>query len=320
MLRTLDELRGEIRDRLASASPTDPDAPFSVRVAPEIGGSIERAVNDWRRLTGQDLRSGIDLGLDIGGTATATALNSAGLSVVAPAVSPDLLSVLARPTASILSEMGESMAQQIEREVRLSAAGLNSASQATRNIERLLTTSTEVRRGLRRHIGFAYQAEAIARTEIGRAFSVAQSNANIQLSKSVPGLKKKWVTVGDGRTRRGHRDAEARYAEGANPGPIPVSERYRVVDFSRTGTSEFLTFRGRTGGRRVARVDPFRRQGRLQTQLLMHPLDPFAGPGFVVNCRCVSMEVVPDFEKALEDALGIVQEALREAAPWPGSC
>jgi hypothetical protein len=95
------------------------------------------------------------------------------------------------------------------------------------------------------------RAEVIVRTEMGRVFSAA-SEARMHQAAAAAGrlglaLRKKWVSVLDGRERPAHRSAHVETAQS----PIPIDQPF-VVDGER----------------------------------LRFPLDPAGSPGNTIQCRC----------------------------------
>jgi len=311
----MNDFRIDAIERLRFDRPSDPRAPFDVRILPELQVSLNASLDTLRKRSGQEIDEKLGLGFDLGQGVTANALTAAGISFSGPQIAPSVLATLSRDTINIYSEMFDDLGTAITTQVSRSVAGLQSSGQAMSKINRLLRTSIEVRAGLRRRVKFAFQAEAIARTEIARAFSSAQQAASEQLSDSIPGLKKRWLPVGDGRVRRGHAEAGQIYGVGGSIGPIPIKSRFKIIDYSRTGTSTFLTLggsaspKGFTGGQVVVPVNRFVRRGVLITDRMLFPRDPIASAGNVVQCRCVVIDVVPDLESTLDKSLGVIQQS-----------
>ena len=199
-----------------------------------------------------------------------------------------------------MSRLGE----RINVQIRQAAVGLQPASGAIRNVERLLRTSEEVRRGLRRRIGFGQQAEAIVRTETMRVFSNAQQAASEQIAQTIPDLRKRWL-ISPQNTRRGHKEADDRYAPGGETGPIRIDQKFEVTEQSRTGRTEFITVGN--GGQRVINLRaPIVRRGRVITDRMLFPRDPSADVANVVNCTCTTLDVLEELEDATDRARGII--------------
>ena len=60
------------------------------------------------------------------------------------------------------------------------------------------------------------------------AFSIGNELRHQQLDADVPGMRKYWLTAGDGRVRPDHVAAGARYAPGGSVGPIPMADDYLI--------------------------------------------------------------------------------------------
>jgi len=310
----LNDFREEINELLKFGSPDDPNAPFNVRVVPGIQSSINDSLITLKVRSGKEISDRLADGFDLGSGVTFRAASAVGLPVAFPQVSPAVLTTLSRDAVNVFESLADVTAQKVANEINLSVAGLQSSSQARRKINRILKSSPEFIRGRRRRIGSAFQAEEIVRTEVGRVFSNAQQAASEQLARSLPGLRKRWLTVGGGRVRQGHRDIQRATRPGGETGPILINRKFKVTDFSRTGTTNFLTLGGRirpkgfTGGLRVARVDRYVRRGKLITDHMLFPRDPSASAGNVIQCRCTVIDVIPELERAMDKSMGIIRK------------
>ncbi len=128
--------------------------------------------------------------------------------------------------------------------------------------------------------GLFGRAETIVRTENNRIFGLANQERMDQAGKILPGLKKTWLATIDDRSRASHVQAQDDYAPGGPIGPNPFDEPF-VID------GEDINFPG----------------------------DPDGDPHEVVNCRCVSVPFMDDWEKETED----LQEALKEGGEGSGN-
>jgi len=309
----LKEVREEMDERLKSDSPDDPGAPFEVRVIPAVEASLSLIIDDLKERVSKAIIDRMEDAFGFGAGVTFRAAKILGLPVALPQVAPAVAMTLARDAVTVFESLFDTIPDKITKELNLSGLGLQSSSQTRRKINRILRTSPEFIRGKRRRIGLSFQAEEITRTEIGRIYSNAQQAASEQLARSIPGLRKRWVTVRDARVRQGHRDTETLYATGGDVGPIPIKQKFKVNDFSRVGRSNFITFGGKVRpqdfqGLRVARVKGFQRRGRVITDHMLFPRDPAASPGNVVQCRCTVIDVIPELERAMDKTLGIIRK------------
>lgn len=300
------DLRREITRRINSAT-VGPRAQFTADLAAQVQADIREALNFVTRNATASVRSTLERAFDAGSRITPTALGAGGINAAFPTVAPALLTTLAQATEIALTELVSRLDQRIAEQLRLSAIGLEPTSAAVRRIEALLRTSRETDLGRRLRTGFAAQAESIVRTEINRMYQSAQAATSNILSDTIPGLRKRWVTTLA--NRRGHREAEARYAPGGEVGPIPVKDRFRVTDFSRSdrNISGFWTTRTGAGFQRVYRGKARARTGSPRTDQMLHPLDPSASVGNIAQCTCLVLEVLPGLENAQQQTLGILQ-------------
>jgi len=315
LMSLMKDFREDSLERLRFDRPSDPRAPFNVRILPDLERSLNSSLNTLKQRSNQEFSDKLDLGFDLGQGVTARAMVAANVPVAFPQIAPSVLAGLSRDAVNVYSEMFDDLGIAITNQVNRSVAGLQSSSQAMRRINRLLRTSPEVRAGQRKRVKFAFQAEEIVRTEMGRVFSSAQQSASEQLADSIPGLKKRWIPVGDGRVRRGHGEAGSIYAPGGEIGPIPIKQKFRITDYSRTGSTNFMTLggsaspKGFTGGLSVIKVETYQRRGRLIVDKMLFPRDPSASAGNVIQCRCVTMDVIPNLEKTLDKSIGIIQQS-----------
>jgi len=207
-----------------------------------------------------------------------------GLDMFQPELSPDLLRTLATSSGNLMTEFAGLAGNKIMVEVQSGILQLKPSSVVRNSIERLLRTSDEYKAGKRQRVGLGYQAEEIQRTELGRAYSIANQAATEQIGATIPGLRKTWIASAG--ARQGHSEAASRYAEGGEIGPIPVDDRFEVTDYSRTGMTSFLTLGknikprfGSVPGMRVIRTQAYQRGGTLIVDRMLHPMDPSASPG-----------------------------------------
>ena len=297
MAEIIAELRGDITDKLKSHSPGDPDAPFTTRILPSLTKSINESLDSYLTDAGDVLNSGMGGAFELGAGDLLKAVEVGDIEIgtFAPSVSKELLVALSNASGDVLSEITSDLGESIITQIKLNAAGLQPASYAIQRISRMIADSDEVENNLRKRIGFDAQANAIVRTEVQRAFSVAHHASATEFSKVIPGLKKVWIASGNG--RRTHEEAEDRYSVGGSEGPIPVESFFEVEDDSMTGESEFFTFSGR-GGQRVARTMMHPRSGVSHWEKLLFPRDPEGSPGSTINCSCSVLELVPGLEEA----------------------
>ena len=302
----------------------DYEKPFSVQLLPQIQTNIAKAVESLNVDGNRELQKAIRDAYRIGSDAPDDALEAAGYSIAFPTPSEALLVTLSRDAGSLMTEFTTDLDSEIMNRVRRSALSLEPASTTMNDIKNMLETSAEYEAGLRQRVGTAYQAEEILRTETNRAYSSASHASIEKLSKYVPDMKKTWMASPG--ARQGHEEAGDRYGIGGEIGPIPINEKFEVRDYSRTGYTEYLTLggkvkpaRGSAMGLRVIPTGGYQRSGAVETAYMAHPLDPSAGPGFVCNCRCTELSVVPGFEDVIEKGSKAIYESITVREGGSGS-
>lgn len=292
----INELRREITDRMREIRVAGASVPFDLRFAATIDAEVQAALTTLIEGASTDVAAILGEAFAVGSSVLPAALEAAGLGVsIGTGVSPALLTTLQAASADLLTEVFDDLASKIGRTVRQSIAGLDASSATIEKVAEVLRTSREVRRGLRRRIGIGFQAEAITRTEVGRAYSAAQHASALNAAEIIPGLRKRWITRA--RIRGGHLAVEAETKEN----PIPVAQRFRVSDLSRTGFSNFFTGRSGAGAQFVFRTESTARRGIARSDRMLFPRDPSAGPGNVVNCTCLVIEIPPGLEESIEE-------------------
>ena len=286
------------------------EGPFLQRMVAPYSEQIGRLLAEWADDTNRKILAAEVSAFDEAAGMAFDAFDAAGASIAFPSVNREILTVLGAQSGTLITELSDNIVNSINNFAARAASGLLPTSSIIQSIEDYIGFDDAVIAGIPRRTKIHYQAEMIARTEVGRVWSAAQHSASLQIAETVPGLKKRWVTSGLPNTRRGHKEAEATYAEGGEKGPIAIKTAFVIKDYSRSGRTPFLTVKGRIGLRsvqRVVRTKEYTRRGIVKTARLMFPRDPSAPPGFVVNCNCDVFDVVPGFEEAEDKALGIVQ-------------
>ena len=222
---------------------------FDIFVTDELTRNVDRLALELNQNMNLVLRPNETLTYQDGLESVVDPLNAMEIATYNLTISPSLAQVnaLLGFSAELITDITDETRNKINEQIRLGALGGKSPRQVMQEITRILGFKGRTVVG-----GIAARAETIARTEINRAYNVAaQSQAEASLV-DVPGMKKRWISTADGRTRETHLNAHIRYA--ANP--IPVDEAFQV------GSSE-----------------------------LMQPLDPGGAASETINCRC-SMELV----------------------------
>jgi hypothetical protein len=198
-------------------------------------------------------------------------------------VSDTLIRLAGEYTADLIRGVSEDARSAIARDVRLAAAGGMSTTDLIDRLGRNLrdrSTFTTI----------AARAEAIARTEVSRVYSMSYAEQATEIATRHAGMRKRWVHAGfGGNSRPDH----VRMAALTSENPIPVDDPFVFPD----GVSA------------------------------MHPHDPLMPASHVVHCRCrmqlvtpepEDVEVTVELEQPATDASKIVPEFrnAKEAALW----
>ena len=300
MLAAMNQLAAEVRARVLALI-ANPDDAINFTALSSIRAQLRSVSNEFLSNVLLLSVSEMELAAGFGSSVTANAFAQLGISTLRPLFNDGTLRTALLSRQNIFRAMTRALEERIISQVQSSVLGVIPTSTAIRNIDRILTFSEQGKR-----IGFGFQAEAIARTEIGGLFSEAQQAASEQIAETIPGLRKKWITTLG--SRKGHNAVQAATAPGGSTGPIPIRDRFIVQDFSRTGFSEFATFRTKRGKRVVKLPTSFARRGSVITDRMLHPRDPSASAGNRVNCTCVVIEVLPDVDQQIERSKGIISE------------
>ena len=306
LIAELDELREEIVARIDVIVPNGPQDKIPEAARDAINGEVNASLSTFERLVGQILDSGVRDLSGRGGRITTDALRAAGVPANEPFTEGirDVFRQVAKSVTSLVALIKKRIMTGVDSAI----AGAVNAITFLELLRGLLRSTPEQRRDRLRRVGPAFLLEQLADTTLMQGFSVSQQEAAVGLARQVPDLRKQWVTAGGASVRRGHAEAGERYASGGDVGPIRIGESYEVDDYSNTGPTEFATLS--TAPRVVLRVPTYQRSGSVQSAEMLHPRDPGAPVGFIVGCRCVSMEVVGSFEGALEGVMGVVREEL----------
>lgn len=168
-------------------------------------------------------------------------------------LSPELLNAIVEVTTDQVRAVWGELGARLKTTVRRAAIGITDPYQAIRGLAGVI-------RDVKTFGSAEARAEAIVRTEVGRAFSLATQKRMEQSDERLGGgLKKFWLDADDDRVRPAHRIAGERYGLKGTPGPIPVSQAF-VVDGEK----------------------------------LMFPRDPNGSAGNTILCRCQSVPYVED--------------------------
>jgi hypothetical protein len=177
---------------------------------------------------------------------------------IVPVLSDESLAVIQSLSTELISGLADETAKKIKLELQKGVLGSASPFDIARAIEPVV--------GLRGGVGASAAADRIVRTEINRAFSMADEmfrrGAIEDRPEDAAPLVKIWATAGDDRVRDTHAEMDGLYVMAEDDFRVPLSGK---------------------GGKASSRTEP-----------MTGPHDPKASAGNVVNCRCV-LYTVPEY-------------------------
>lgn len=181
-----------------------------------------------------------------------------GIKISTPGPPARLLDALVASNAELVQEVTVRTKRLISNEVRQAAVGGKTPFQAQQEIVKILNPNLSDKQ--RKSV--AARAERIVRTEMNRAYTVAQFEGMKAVKVAVPDAKKQWITTQDGRQRSSHQRVHEQI--------VPMGQKFKFI------------------GRKGSPV------------ALMFPRDP-AGPSEeVVRCRCRVIVVRDDWTRPAE--------------------
>lgn len=257
-MRMLADLRWRLLDALA-AIPPQADGTYSATVRRALLDSVQAQMVAYGQRYSTFTLEGLERAWMAGAQAMPEAFEAAGLeSFFTPDLSRAQIDVASQFTTDLIRNLTTQIRERITREITLAVLGGKPAFQVMQEIARVLRT-VPGREGMGT---FAYQAERIVRTEMNRAYSLANEARQQQVAATVPDMRKYWVDAEDARVRPAHAEAGSRYRPGGDPGPIPVKDAFSV------------------GGERMR-----------------YPHDPLASAKNTIFCRCRVVLFHPEWDR-----------------------
>ncbi|MEQ8605176.1 MAG: phage minor head protein [Marivibrio sp.] len=193
------------RERIAAelaATPTD----FQAWQLPKIQAAINREMADIGRELGRAAASGADTASQLGVALVDEPLKAGGIRIAAVVTDIDARQLSAIRTFLVdkLADVAAETAAKIKTEIGVAMIGAE-------------TPSTVVGRVANMVEGGRGRALTIVRTEMGRAFSVANQERLAQAREVLPGLKKQWRRSGKLYSRPGHDLADGQIVDVDKP-------------------------------------------------------------------------------------------------------
>jgi hypothetical protein len=200
---------------------------------------IEDILNEFKVEGSDSLKKFQDTGYGLGSDIISEPAKMSGIKVSIPGISKEQLIIMQNMSTDLISGASEEAKAKIKSALNQALLGELTPAEAALKVDSALA-------------GLQDRGEAIVRTEVGRAFSIATQMRQEQYQKALPGLKKQWLTSIDGRERPSHRDVNGQIRD--------IDKPFNVPNY-------------RTGGE----------------DELMYPRDPSADASQTVNCRCTTI-------------------------------
>jgi len=200
---------------------------------------IEDILNEFKTKGTESLQKFQDTGYQLGSDLVTDPLKSAGVKVAIPGISKEQLLIMQNMSTDLISGASEEAKAKIKSALNQALLGELTPTEAALKVDSALA-------------GLQDRGEAIVRTEVGRAFSIATQMRQEQYQKAFPSLKKQWLTSIDGRERPSHAAINGQIKS--------IDEPFEVPNY-------------RTGG----------------TEEALYPRDPGLSPENTINCRCTSL-------------------------------
>lgn len=255
MTAILEEARQTIQAHLATL---DLESGTRVILERAMAGTDE-ALTAMRARLEAEAREAAETAFDAG-AALASRPVGAEFAVGSAAITTDRLGILTQFSADLIQTISNDVRRRINGELVSVIVGAKTPGEAARAIGRNLTDPNHFRT-------IAHRARAIVVTEVGRAQALGTQAAQEHLAAGQravggPQPRKRWLNAHLPGARATHLAAEARYAPGGDPGPIPIGERFIIAGIA-----------------------------------ALYPRDPTLPARESVNCHCVSLTVITDADE-----------------------
>jgi len=221
-----------------------------------IRDEIDTHITSFQNKMTEVVNSSQEVSFASGADLTDDILKTAEVAYGFPMLSEDLVVSAQASSADLILDMSDEMRRDINRSLRRSVLTGENNYQAARKIDKVI--------GVNKKKGYMNRSDVIARTEIGRTFSIARQAKDEDIAKRVPETRKQWWTAQD--------------------------ERVRSKDMG--GGRGFVSHRDIHG--QIRKVNEEFDLGR--GVKAMFPRDANLPPEHSVNCRCQSLPFMEGWE------------------------
>lgn len=215
-LRLLERARQDVATELSRRPPSSFGAQHLRDLRAAMDREVAEMVREYQRTLPDLLERAHELGIDM----AQEPLAAAGRRLVG-FVPRTTLAILKEYSADLVQNLGAEALRKINAVLAQAALGTVSAHDAIQRIAGELPGRSVFKT-------LEGRAEAIFRTEVGRAVSAAHQARMNQLAEELPGIRKEWVTAGDARVRPAHYEAagqivgaKARFSVGGYSAAFP---------------------------------------------------------------------------------------------------
>lgn len=196
MLDAQKAINGRVAYELTAGN--TPTAAALADIAKDIGGITDSLNGQLLRVNNISMnRASID-----GQEFVIEPLTAGGVDTFTLNVRPSIaqINILTDFSADLITRATDDMKRRIVSEIRLAALSGRSPMDAMRNITQIIGIN-----GRKQIVGgVTAQAERIYRTELNRAFNIANYTQQQDTAARIPDVQKQWMATADKRTRQSH--------------------------------------------------------------------------------------------------------------------
>lgn len=203
----LEQVRQEV---IAELRNTPPER-FRAFFLRDLQGSVDQRIAALEQRLKQEIAPKIQAALELGQRSIQEPTAIFGVSVPLVAIPQNLVDVVQGFTADLIKRISDETRSRINADIASAILRGDSILDAARRIGRSLNQPATTFGGI------SNRAERIARTEILRAYSIAQQASLRQIADYVPKLKKQWIATLDDRVRPEHRQAHGQVRDWDEP-------------------------------------------------------------------------------------------------------
>lgn len=188
----------------------------------ELSQAITSLSNAFNSQATRLITNGIQQSSTFGMMSVVEPLTAAGMMGLGNAPSISQVNTLIDFSVDLVRGISDDLNSQLTRQIRLSALGQQTPTQAMKEITRILGLRAGRRQTAK---GIAYRAEMIARTELNRALNISSHAQQQATAQQFPEVRKRWLHSGKIlHPRRNHLALHAK----TEAEPIPVNEPFRT--------------------------------------------------------------------------------------------